>query len=202
MVFGAAGGKYIATALAQVSEYQSFIYNNYAASLSAKIICFLYSFACFFVLSISSNFLLLLLFFDFDFNFWSVKGKNETTWQTCLWRTKFISHFNWESFLKPLLLQEHLKIHKYTKPFIFNCEVSEMVFCSRQGSDLKAQAFILGKANWIHVSYFFAIIGSDEPFLVWREFTRRCVEVSSPQPTVSESGPSRKRLSQTVHWRA
>lgn len=79
MVFGAAGGKYIATALAQVSEYQSFIYNYYAASLSAKIICFLYSFACFFVLSISSNFLLLLLFFDFDFNFWSVKGKNETT---------------------------------------------------------------------------------------------------------------------------
>lgn len=58
MVFGAAGGKYIATALAQVSEYQSFIYNYYAASLSAKILCFLYSFACFFVLSISSNFLL------------------------------------------------------------------------------------------------------------------------------------------------
>lgn len=104
MVFGAAGGKYIATALAQVSEYQSFIYNYYAASLSAKILCFLYSFACFFVLSISSNFLLLLFFFDFDFNFWSVKGKNGTTWQTCLWRTKFISHFNRESFLKPLLL--------------------------------------------------------------------------------------------------
>lgn len=79
MVFGAAGGKYIATALAQVSEYQSFIYNYYAASLSAKILCFLYSFACFFVLSISSNFLLLLFFFDFDFNFWSVKGKNGTT---------------------------------------------------------------------------------------------------------------------------
>ena len=145
MVFGAAGGKYIATALAQVSEYQSFIYNYYAASLSAKILCFLYSFACFFVLSISSNFLLLLLFFDFDFNFWSVKGKNGTTWQTCLWRTKFISHFNGESFLKPLLLQEHLKIHKYTKPSIFNCEVSELVFCSGQGSDLKAQACMLGK---------------------------------------------------------
>lgn len=58
MVFGAAGGKYIATALAQVSEYQSFIYNYYAASLSAKILCFLYSFACFFVLSIFSSFLL------------------------------------------------------------------------------------------------------------------------------------------------